>query len=307
MKLDTTNLSLQPPAPFDFANTAYSHGWVVLAPNQWDKEHHVMRRLHRLGSGKIVLLEITGTGTVRKPGIHIAVQHTGKLGVKAQSEIIAAVSHMFRLNEDLTEFYRLCRKRGKHWAPITKGLGRLLRSPTVFEDVIKSICTTNIQWSGTKRMVEGLVQTLGEPFPGDEGLRAFPTSETLAAAPAKTFTETVRLGYRGPFIHELAQQSATGKVDFEVLGNPDLSTPELKKRLLALKGVGPYAAATLLMLLGRYDEVAVDTVYRDFVGKKYFNGKCPPDRKACTFYDDWGSWKYLAYWFDVWRGLEEKV
>ena len=44
------------------------------------------------------------------------------------------------------------------------GIGRLLRSPTVFEDLVKVICTTNVQWGGTKRMVRELVDAFGLPF-----------------------------------------------------------------------------------------------------------------------------------------------
>ena len=69
---------------------------------------------------------------------------------------------MFRLDEDLRRFYTLCRKRGAPWTQVTRGLGRLLRSPNLFEDIVKTICTTNIQWSGTRRIVAGLVNEFGE-------------------------------------------------------------------------------------------------------------------------------------------------
>ena len=37
----------------------------------------------------------------------------------------------------------------------------MVRSPTVFEDVVKTICTTNTSWGGTTRMVNALVEHLG--------------------------------------------------------------------------------------------------------------------------------------------------
>ena len=99
----------------------------------------------------------------------------------------------------------------------------------------------------------------------------------------------------------------TGELDLEALATSDLPTSELRKQLLAIKGVGPYAAATMLMLLGRYDEIGVDTVFRDFVGRKYFDGNKPEDSEALAIYADWGRWKYLAYWFDIWQGLDETL
>ncbi len=42
----------------------------------------------------------------------------------------------------------------------------MLRSPSVFEDVVKTICTTNTAWSGTRKMTAALVDNLGVEAPG---------------------------------------------------------------------------------------------------------------------------------------------
>ena len=333
MKINKTRLSIAPPAPFDFERTAYSHGWVVLAPNGWDSERKALRRVERLGSGKVVALDIRGTGPVGKRQIAVDVHHSGDLSQRERKEIESAVGRMFRVDEDLSAFYALCEKRGGRWKKWTEGLGKLLRSPTMFEDVVKVICTTNIQWSGTKRMVEGLVEAYGEPFGGDgvTGIvknggrgdsrdkktnknlveasvaKAFPTPEAIAAENPDVFAESVRLGYRAPFVHELAVGVASGELDLEAFMDSDLPTPELKKELLTVKGVGAYAAASLLMILGRYDELAVDTVFRQFVREKYFDGNRPTDAEARAIYKDWGQWKYLAYWFDLWTGFDGEL
>lgn len=294
-----THLSITPSSPFNFESAAHSHGWVVLAPNTWDQEHQAVQRAERLSTGRVVLLNITGAGSVKRPRIEMKINHSGKLSKKEKNELSFAVGRMFRVDEDLSEFYSIFKKRGKGWAKLTAGSGRLLRSPTVFEDVVKTICTTNIQWGGTMRMVDGLVRTFGERYHGAPALRAFPTPEAMAAAPAKTFTETVRLGYRGDYIHTLAKRVASGELDMDVFRDSKTPSHELKKELLSIKGVGNYGAATLLMLLGRYDELAMDTVFREFVSKKYFNGHRPSDKEAQAIYQDWGKWKYLAFWFDI--------
>ena len=46
---------------------------------------------------------------------------------------------------------------------------------------------------------------------------------------------------------------------------------QLRKRLLAIKGVGGYAAANLLMLLGRYDFVPVDSWAFKMVSHEWYN------------------------------------
>ena len=313
-----TRLSLRPGGPFDFAGTAYSHGWVVLAPHRWDAESATLERIHRLSSSRVVRLELAGVGPgdeeakhgEAEPGdadVGVLVEHRGRLGEAARTEIEAAVTRMLRLDEDLSGFYELCDRRGEPWTRVTSGLGRLLRSPGFFEDVVKTICTTNIQWGGTRRMVEGLVEVFGEPWPADPTRRAFPTAEAIAAVSGAAFAGRTALGYRAPYVHELARRVAGGELDLEALASSDLPTPELRRELLSIKGVGSYASATLLMLLGRYDELAVDSVFRDFVAGRYFGGEPPSEEEARAVYEGWGEWKYLAYWFDVWEGTGEEV
>lgn len=140
--------------------------------------------------------------------------------------------------------------------------------------------------------------------------------ESIAKVSLDSFSKKVRMGYRTAYVHLLAQQVASGELDPESFFSPDIPTAELKKKLLGIKGIGNYAAATLLMLLGRYDELPTDTVFRDFVSKSYFKGRKVSDKKAQAVYKNWGKWKYLAYWFELWemhheeerrRALELKV
>ncbi len=305
--VNMSQLSVAATPPFHFAHTAYSHGWIVLSPNVWLEASQIMKRVERLSSGKVVSLEISGNGSIVQPQIEITVQHLDALLPTEQAEIKMTVAHIFRADEDFSEFYALCRKRGEPWSKLNEGLGRLLRSPSVFEDVIKSICTTNIAWGGTKRMVSEIVNAFGDHFPGDETMRAFPTAASIAAVSGEEFADSVRLGYRAPYVHLLAQRVASNELDLEAFRDPDISTPELKKHLLGIKGVGNYAAAILLMLLGHYDDLAIDTVFRSFVSKKYFSGEYPSDIEAKAIYDDWGKWKFLAFWFDQWQGLDENL
>lgn len=291
-----TRLVLQPAPPFDFAAAAYSHGWARLAPTEWDEQRQRLRRVERLASGNVVDLALTAQ---EHGAVAVDVSHVGSLPAADAAEIERKLSHMLRLDENFSEFYALCAARGGRWSVVSAGLGRLLRSPTVFEDVIKTIATTNTQWGGTKAMVRGLVDALGAPYPADPARRAFPTPEAIAAAPPETLS-AARFGYRAPYVHELARRVVAGELDLEGMLDGRLSTAELRHELLRLKGVGPYAAATLLMLLGRYDALGYDTVLRDFVSRRYFDGERRPEREMLAVYDDWGRWRYLAYWFEMW-------
>ena len=170
-----------------------------------------------------------------------------------------------RLDEDLSGFYELAAE-DPELAWVTTGAGRLVRSPTVFEEVVKTICTTNCAWSATERMVGALVEHLGEPAAGAAADgpygRAFPTPAAMAAADEAFYRDTVRAGYRGAYLRTLAADVASGELDLEELGRigrDDLPDDEVAERLLALPGVGPYAAAHVMMLLGRYSRLVLDS------------------------------------------------
>jgi 3-methyladenine DNA glycosylase/8-oxoguanine DNA glycosylase len=74
------------------------------------------------------------------------------------------------------------------------------------------------------------------------------------------------LGHQAPYVLELVQNVASSNLDLESLKTLDIPTIELRKQLLAIKGVGIYAAANLLMQLGRYNFITVDS--RRPIGKE---------------------------------------
>ena len=105
------------------------------------------------------------------------------------------IRYMLRLDDDLSAFYeRAADDPDLAWA--ADGAGRMVRSPTVFEDLVKTICTTNCTWSATQRMVGALVNELGTPATPDR--RTFPTAATMAEAGDDFYTGVAKAGYRGP-------------------------------------------------------------------------------------------------------------
>jgi len=108
-------------------------------------------------------------------------------------------------------------------------------------------------------MVSALVGELGTPAEGAPGRRAFPTPEAMAQAGDAFYRDVARAGYRGPYLRALATDIAEGRLDLESLNDPALGDEEVAERLLALAGVGPYAAAHVMMLLGRYRRLVLDS------------------------------------------------
>ena len=183
----------------------------------------------------------------------------------------------------------------------------MLRSPTVFEDLVKTICTTNCSWALTVKMVTGLVENLGcESDNVKGGRRSFPTAKTMAAMPLKFFVDEVRAGYRAPYLKELADRVASGELDVEEWLTSPLSTAELTKEIKGVKGVGNYAAENLLKLLGRYDGLALDSWTRARFFQIRNSGRKANDKKIARYYSRFNEWRGLALWCDVTRDwLEE--
>jgi 3-methyladenine DNA glycosylase/8-oxoguanine DNA glycosylase len=186
---------------------------------------------------------------------------------------------------------------------VTTGAGRMLRSPTVFEDVVKTICTTNCTWSATVRMVTALVDSLG---PRDAGAdrHAFPTAAVMAEAKESFYRNVVRAGYRGPYLRALATSVADGSLDLEALSATsadELPDEEVAVRLLALPGVGPYAAAHIMMLLGRYSRLILDSWTRPTYARVSGARKSVADRTIERRFRRYGRYAGLAFWLVLTR------
>jgi 3-methyladenine DNA glycosylase/8-oxoguanine DNA glycosylase len=212
---------------------------------------------------------------------------------------------MIRLDEVLAPFHALLSSLGGCERPVARGEGRLLRSWDFFEDAVKTICTTNTTWAQTRSMIGRIVGRYGEH--GPDGA-AFPSAERLAAVPETELREH-GLGYRAGAVRALARAVADGELPHAAAAWAVLPSDELQERLLAIRGVGPYAAANLRMLLGQYDRLAIDSWLRRAVREAWFNGVPASDREIGARFTAFGSWRALVYWFhpalhparDTWR------
>lgn len=287
-----------PPPAYDFVATARAHGWIALQPFTWHTDGPRLGHVQRLSGGSVVALQV-GEQSGSPATLTITVQAAHELPADQIDAVRRRVRRMLRLDEDLTEFYRMQRSMEKWTLSLGPGGGRLLRCPTLFEDIVYTLCTTNVTWAGTKRMVERLVQHLGDPLPGRPELRAFPTPAAIARAGAERLRRETGLGYRSAYVWELARDIVEGRIDLGALEDPRRPASELRRDLLALRGVGDYAAATILMLLGRYEHLAIDSELRAAVARKYGAGEPISDDRIRALYEPWGRWRYLAAWFDA--------
>jgi N-glycosylase/DNA lyase len=283
--------------PVDLARTLNSHGFVDLPPMRPDPDARAVEITLRPRRGRPRRVRI-------EPGRggHARVRVLGPAPPDgATADLLSGVRHVLRLDADLSPFYAAA-ATDPELAWVTAGAGRMVRSPTVFEDVVKTICTTNCAWSATVRMVHAIVEHLGEPAPdapstGPWG-RAFPTPGAMADAGEAFYRDVARAGYRGAYLVQLARSVAGGELDLEWLGRAgadELPDEELEARLLALPGVGPYAAAHVMMTLGRYHRLILDSwtrpTYAKLVGRAAVK-----DAAILRRFRRYGPYAGLAFW-----------
>jgi 3-methyladenine DNA glycosylase/8-oxoguanine DNA glycosylase len=281
----------------DLPRTFLSHGMADLPPMWVDEDTPAFGVTVPLSRGRPRSVRITANAKG-----DAAVEVLGRPpGERARKEIRTKVRHVLRLDEDLSEFYALAADDPDlSW--VVTGAGRMIQSATVYEEVVKTVCTTNCSWALTTKMINALVEHLGEPAPGAPATgsrgRTFPTPERMAEMDETFYRDVVRAGYRGPYFQELARRVAEKDIDLEALGQApadEVSDDELDDALQALPGVGPYASAHIMMMLGRYSRLILDSwtrpKYARLVGRRSVK-----DATIMRRFRPYGRWAGLAFW-----------
>lgn len=311
-QMTTLELDLRAPGgePVDLWRTLISHGFAGLSPTVLDEENRSLAFTIRVLGGRPRRVRVSEDQGNRTGGNRARLHVLGpRPGPKVVRAVLEGAAHVLRLDQDLSPFYlRAVDDPDLSWA--ARGAGRMLRSPTVFEDVVKTVCTTNCAWSATVRMVDALVTNLGDPALGGDGplSNAFPTPAAMAQVPESFYRDVVRAGYRGAYLLGLARTVADGELDLEAFATATPETlpdAELEAALLALPGVGPYAAAHIMMTLGRHSRLILDSwtrpKYTRLVGRK----RPVPDRQIERRFRPYGEYAGLAFWLFVTRDWVE--
>jgi 3-methyladenine DNA glycosylase/8-oxoguanine DNA glycosylase len=293
-------LQVRVPTPFELDLVLRGHGWVALAPHRYDRVAGVLRTsidLASLPSAKstqVVAIELRQRRPDRLDAKLIARR---PLARPTLDRVREAIVTSLAIDRDLDPFWSRCAAVPRLAWVRQRGAGRLLRSPGLFEDLLKLLMTTNCAWSNTTSMVTHTVAKLGRPDP--TGAQAFPTAAICAGQTEKFWRDEIRVGYRARHCQALAEGFATGTLRAAQFCDPALATDEVRTRLLALPGFGPYAAGQALRLLGRFDDLALDSWVRKRAAD--LHGLEPGDDKAIArrYHQEFSEFAGLALWMDV--------
>lgn len=288
-------MTIPVPRGFNFQRTALSHGWYALKPFSYDKENGQLLRILRLADGTLVSCTLGG----RTNAVVIQCSSNSSLTLGQKEEVVGQLKTCLRLTEDFTAFHSEAKKHPQfRWIP-RSGAGRMLRSPTVFEDVVKMICTTNCTWALTTLMVTNLVEKFGERLDGS--LYSFPVAASIAGSSERVLRKDIKSGYRSPYLLELAEKVASGQLDVEAWRASPKSTEDLFEEMRTVKGLGPYAIGNIMKLVGRYDYLGLDSWVRSQYSELHHKGRRVKDSTIERRYQRYGIWRGLFFWLEMTR------
>lgn len=150
-------------ATFNLQKAVCSHGFFMTAPNHWDPLSKTLQRPLRLlhsedrdgvSSSSSVTVQISQP--LHSSHLLLRVYDTESLSPAHQQSLMEQVRRMLRLSEEeeksVREFQEI------YGEAKASGFGRIFRSPTLFEDMVKCILVCNCQWSRTLSMARALCE-----------------------------------------------------------------------------------------------------------------------------------------------------
>ena len=269
--------TIKTPHPTSLLETVRSHGWVELAPWEWDEN----------------------AGWLSRPELLDGVPH--RIGVRQTAPSTLEVTVADGLENSATRKQARClvaRWLSLDWNPhplegvagahspgtadfVREGGGRLLRGSTFYEDLVKTLCTVNASWSFSRQMTERLVSEIGEGV--------FPQPGSVLSAGEAVLKNRVRMGYRAPVLCNLTRtllerwgMDDAGQLDAENISFQDL---------LSLKGIGPYAAAHMRVLLHDFSRIPIDSSVTSYCQEALLLAQ----KDITPYFQSWAPFQFLGY------------
>ncbi|ESW19537.1 hypothetical protein PHAVU_006G133500 [Phaseolus vulgaris] len=145
--------------PFQLDQAVCSHGFFMMAPNHWDPLSKTLTRpllLHNPSSSSSSSLLVSLSQ--RPQSLAVRVHSVHFISPQQQRHIKAQITRMLRLSEAEEKAVREFRSVHAADHPNRSFGGRVFRSPTLFEDMVKCILLCNCQWPRTLSMAQALCE-----------------------------------------------------------------------------------------------------------------------------------------------------
>lgn len=188
------------------------------------------------------------------------------------------VRHYFRLDRSHDDFVMAVPRDAALAAALARFPGLRLLRQDPWEMLVSFVVSQNSNEAKIRRTIEGICKLSGDPVATDEGTASrFPTPARLAALSLAQLRST-GMGYRAPYVHGVAQEVATGRLEPDLLGESPYE--EAFERLIRLHGVGAKVADCIL-LYGCDHQTAFpsDVWVRRFIRESYLRRQKDPSHE----------------------------
>ncbi|KAL1222734.1 hypothetical protein V5N11_002425 [Cardamine amara subsp. amara] len=309
---------------FEMEKAVCNHGFFMMAPNVWNPSTKSLHRPLILSDSSSVNVTISHPATLSF--LVIQVPSINNVSRVDEDLILQQVGRMLRISDkderDVTEFQQV------HEAAKKNGFGRIFRSPSLFEDMVKSILLCNSTWERTllmasrlcvlqSKLADGTIRPSRlpkkrklDPKLKKETRGNFPSAREIASLDKELINEHCKLGYRAKHIIELAKKVENGSVNLERMEMNEMEVEQVIEKLRKLKGFGPFVTATVLMCIGYYHLVPSDTETLRLLREVHEMEECSKEtleNASQSFYDRFSPFQTLAYWFDLTQNYETKL
>jgi N-glycosylase/DNA lyase len=273
------------PKHYDLSMTCHAHGWMNLAPFRWNADSKTLHFSIFVDDAPIDI-------------------ETCQIGGKIAASLI---SHL-KLSEDQIDFAKkmivrsldlnastdalleIAERVGQNYVDIIKkGAGRLLHSPTLWEDAAKTLFTTNCTWNLTQKMCDAVCsERFSKAAPS--GSFPFPPPQTIAEYTPEQIRKLMPIGYRAEYLIPLAQRFKEDPF-LSAIETNGYNYKTADKLVRSLRGFGDYGVAHLLILSGYFNEIPIDTVVVSYLKQNH------RVRKPKSFIDrTYRKWKEYKWW-----------
>lgn len=264
-------ITLKTPDYYSLQSTVLSHGWVNLAPYSWDHSGGILMRDEYLPNDKItVKLHIKQT---RKNKVSVWFRSPAPVSKDSKKYVVSRVQRALCLDVNTKDIYTHARRLDADISGcIRNGGGRFLRGMTLFEDVVKTLLTTNASWSFTKLMVKNLIAHYGT-----QG--SFPSPDNLITASVADLRAKIKMGYRARYLSQIVSLFLSCSDESEIVHGK-------------IPGLGKYGITHVRVLNGDYSAIPIDSEVRDYCSANF---SIHADSDIVRHYSRWGKYMFIGY------------
>jgi DNA-3-methyladenine glycosylase II len=299
--------SIDPVPPFRLDLTV----WAIRrrrenAIDRWDGETY--ERVLAVGK-QPALVSVRQSGSASSPKLHVTVRAARLSGsvknAAMKTETIIALDRLLGLRVDLRPFYERAAQHSRLRALAARFQGlKPSRFPTVWEGLVNGIACQQFSLTVGILLLNRLTALSGLPFEEDDGRRAFPRPEDLAAATPESLRSLGFNGFKSRELIRLGRKIASGELALESFA--DLPNPDAAFRLLELPGVGRWTAEYVsLRGLGRIDTFPGDDIGARNNLARWLHLRKPLDYdRSMRIVDQWKPFAGLIYFHLLLDGLD---